>query len=116
MLEAYFYMWEFVVSIGVIALIIGYYFYSKIKNHSPSSTRGGIKDRVNLSQNLFMTIVGGGLVLGGVFWFYYVNTHELYISQELDGAHGLVPPVAVGLIGIITLLAGIYRFLKNLNM
>jgi len=109
MADLYFYVWEFVTSITIIVLVAAYIIHDQLKIRYEKLEE---KEKSNKLHSLSVkTRVSLGILasIGGVYWFYYVQTHTLFITKELEGPHNLYPAVIMGTIGLIVLVTGIKK-------
>jgi len=109
MADLYFYVWEFVTSITIIVLVAAYIIHDQLKIRYEKLEE---KEKNNKLHSLSVkTRVALGLLasIGGAYWFYYIQTHTLFITKELEGPHNLYPAVIMGVIGMIVLATGIKK-------
>jgi len=109
MADLYFYVWEFVTSVTIIILVAAYIIndqlkirYEKLgeKEKNAKLHRLGVRMRIAL---------GTMATLGGAAWFYYIQTHTLFITKELEGPHNYYPAIIMSVIGLIVLATGIKK-------
>ena len=109
MADHYFYVWEFVTSITIIILVAAYIINDQLKIRYEKLEE---KERdAKLHQLGVRMRVGIGTIatLGGICWFYYIHTHTLFITKELEGPHNYYPAVIMSVIGLIVLTTGIKK-------
>ncbi|MBC2716399.1 MAG: hypothetical protein HF978_13930 [Desulfobacteraceae bacterium] len=110
--ETYYYVWEFVTSITIIVLVVAYIVHDRLtlKYEKLEENEKNLKlDRLSM-----MTKISLGLMafLGSLGWIYYMQTHTLFISPELEGFHNLVPAIVMGVIGLIVFGGGIKKYFQ----
>lgn len=108
MADMYFIVWETVTSLMIMLLLVAYIVYSRmaarynaIADETKKNARIG-----NLKAKTRM-ILGGLLFIGGLYWLYFIQTHEIYITKSLRGPHDMAPPIIMSLIGLAVLVAGL---------
>ncbi|MCD6586788.1 MAG: hypothetical protein J7K96_13605 [Desulfobacteraceae bacterium] len=111
--ELYYYVWEFVTSVTIIVLVAAYIIHDRLtlKYERLEENEKNLKlDRLSM-----MTKISLGLIffMGGIGWIYYMQTHTLYISKELEGLHNLVPAIMMGVIGLIVLGGGVIKYFQT---
>jgi hypothetical protein len=106
MAPEYYYMWEFVTSMTIIILVAAYIVHDRIKQRYESLNEEEKNRRTNRLGGATQLILGVLAVVGGISWTIYMKTVKIYISPELEGFHNFVPPIIMGLIGLILLAAG----------
>ena len=109
MADLYFYVWEFVTSVTIIILVAAYIIndqlkirYEKLEGKEKSAKLHSLSVRMRVTLGTIAT-------LGGICWFYYIQTHTLFISKELEGPHNYYPAVTMSVIGLIVLATGIKK-------
>jgi len=110
--ELYYYVWEFVTSVTIIVLVAAYIIHDRLtlKYEKLEEDEKNLKlDRLSMKTK---TILGLMAFLGGLGWIFYMQTHTLYISPELEGFHNLVPAIVMSFIGLIVLGGGLQKYLK----
>ena len=112
--ELYYYVWEFVTSMTIIVLVAAYIIYDRMKlryENLDEKERDLKLNRLNITTKLSLGLLA---TMGSLCWIYYILTHKLYISPELEGFHNLVPAIIMGIIGLILLAVSIKKhFQKN---
>jgi len=111
--ELYYYVWEFVTSVTIIILVAAYIIHDRLTLKYEKLEEN--EKRLKLERLSMMTKMTLGIMafLGGLGWIYYMQTHTLYISKELEGFHNLVPAIIMSVIGLIVLGGGIQKYLKS---
>ena len=111
--ELYYYVWEFVTSVTIIILVAAYIIHDRLTLKYEKLEEN--EKRLKLERLSMMTKITLGIMafLGGLGWIYYMQTHTLYISKELEGFHNLVPAIIMSVIGLIVLGGGIQKYLKS---
>jgi len=113
--ELYYYVWEFVTSITIIVLVAAYIIHDRLtlKYEKLDEKERNLKlDRLSMTTKISLGLMA---FLGGLGWIYYMQTHTLFISKELEGFHNLVPAIVMSFIGLVVLGGGIQKYLKGGN-
>jgi Ni/Fe-hydrogenase subunit HybB-like protein len=110
--ELYYYVWEFVTSVTIIILVAAYIIHDRLTLKYEKFEEN--EKNLKLEQLSIKTKIILGLLafFGGLAWIFYMQTHKLYISPELEGYHNLVPAIVMGLIGLIVFAGGVKKHLK----
>jgi formate hydrogenlyase subunit 3/multisubunit Na+/H+ antiporter MnhD subunit len=111
--ELYYYVWEFVTSVTIIILVAAYIIHDRLtlKYEKLDEKESALKlDRLSMRIRITLGLIA---FFGGLGWMYYMQTHTLYISKELEGFHNLVPAIIMSVIGLIVLGGGIQKYLKT---
>jgi len=110
----YYYMWEFVTSLTIIILIAAYIIHDRIKlRYENLDEKEKIRRTIRLG-GVFQLILGILAMAGGTCWIIYMKTVKIYISPELEGFHNFIPPIIMGIIGIILFIVGLKKYgMKN---
>ena len=109
--ELYYYVWEFVTSVTIIILVAAYIIHDRLtlKYEKLDEKESALKlYRLSMMTKI---ILGLTAFLGGLGWIYYMQTHTLFITKELEGFHNLVPAIIMSVIGLIVLGGGIQKYL-----
>ncbi len=110
MADLYFHVWVTVTSLTIIVLVAAYIIYDRFAIRYEALTDENEKEaKMQSLKSKVMTILGGLAVIGGSYWLYYIQTHEIYITKSLRGAHDIAPPIIMALIGLILLILGIKK-------
>ena len=111
--ELYYYVWEFVTSITIIILVAAYIIHDRLtlKYEKLDEKESALKiDRLSMRTRITLGLMA---FFAGLGWMYYMQTHTLFISKELEGFHNLVPAIIMSVIGLIVLGGGIQKYLKT---
>jgi hypothetical protein len=106
--DTYFFLWEFAVSLSVIAVVcvlIGADLLRK-RMMKGSSRPELAAEKVNIRALL---ILGGFFLAEGIGWLIYTATHEIFVSPALKGWHQWLPGLGIALVGLFLLYAGSSR-------
>jgi len=102
-----------VTSVTIIVLVAAYIIHDRLtlKYEKLDEKESALKiDRLSMMTKI---ILGLTAFFGGIAWIYYMQTHTLYISKELEGFHNLVPAIIMSVIGLIVLGGGLQKYLKS---
>ncbi|MCU0600384.1 MAG: hypothetical protein MUE70_14135 [Desulfobacterales bacterium] len=115
MAPEYYYMWEFVTSLTIIILVAAYIIHDKMKQRYEVLNEEEKTRRILRLGGGTRLILGLLAVSGGIGWTIYMKTVKIYISPELEGFHNFIPPIAMGLIGLILLAVGAKKYFIERN-
>jgi hypothetical protein len=115
MAPEYYYMWEFVTSLTIIILVAAYIIHDKMKQRYETLNEDEKSWRTLRLGGATRLILGALCVAGGIGWTVYMKTVKIYISPELEGFHNFVPPIVMGVIGLILLAAGAKKYFIQRN-
>jgi len=112
--ELYYYVWEFVTSITIIILVAAYIIHDRL-TMKYEKIEDEKEKNIKLEQLSIKTKIILGLLafFGGMAWIFYMQTHTLYISPELEGFHNLIPAIVMGIIGLIVFAGGVKKYLRT---
>jgi L-asparagine transporter-like permease len=112
--ELYYYVWEFVTSVTIIILVAAYIIhdrltlkYEKIEDEKEKNIK---LEQLSIKAKIILGLLA---FFGGLGWMYYMQTHTLYISPELEGFHNLIPAIIMGITGLIVFAGGVKKHLKR---
>jgi hypothetical protein len=111
--ELYYYVWEFVTSVTIIILVAAYIIHDRLtlKYEKLEENEKNLKlEQLSIKTKIILGLMA---FFGGLAWIYYMQTHTLYISPELEGFHNLVPAIVMGLIGLIVFAGGVKKHLNT---
>lgn len=108
--ENYYYMWEFVTSVSIIILVAAYIIHDRMKLKYDKLDDAEKDLKLNRLGGLTRLVLGVLASLGSLGWIFYMQTHTIFISPELEGFHNLVPAIIMGIIGLILLATGIKNY------
>ncbi len=109
MADLYYHVWVTVTSLTIIILVAAYIIYDRIALSYQSLEETEKNSRLRRLNSITMIILGGLAFIGSIYWIYYIQTHEIYITKELRGFHDIMPGIIMGGIGLITLVMGIRK-------
>jgi hypothetical protein len=115
MAPEYYYMWEFVTSLTIIILVAAYIIHDKMKQRYETLNEDEKSRRTVRLGGAFQLILGTLCVAGGIGWTIYMKTVKIYISPELEGFHNFIPPIVMGVIGLILLGVGAKKYFMKWN-
>ncbi len=110
--ELYYYVWEFVTSVTIIILVAAYIIHDRLTLKYEKLEENERDLKLERLSMMIKVTLGLTAFLGGLGWIFYMQTHTLYISPELEGFHNLVPAIVMSVIGLIVLGGGIQKYLK----
>jgi hypothetical protein len=108
--ENYYYMWEFVTSVTIIILVAAYIAHDRLRLKFEKLDDAEKDLKLNRLGSMTRLILGVFASLGSIGWIVYMQTHTIFISPELEGFHNLVPPIIMGIIGLILLATGLKNY------
>ncbi len=110
--ELYYYVWEFVTSVTIIVLVAAYIIHDRLTLRYEKLEENEKNLKLERLSMMTRIILGVMAFLGGLGWMFYMQTHTLFISPELEGFHNMVPAIVMGVIGLIVFAGGIQKYLK----
>ena len=107
--ELYYYVWEFVTSVTIIILVAAYIIHDRLTIKYEKLDENEKKLKLDRLSMMTKRTLGLMAILGSLGWIFYMQTHTLFISPELEGFHNLVPAIVMGVIGLIVLAGGVKK-------
>ncbi len=109
MADLYYHMWVTVTSLIIIVLVLAYIIHDRlsIRYEKLAEAERDLKMK-RLNSNV-MTTLGVLAVLGGGYWLWFLQTHEIYITKSLRGFHDEAPALIMAGIGVIMIIAGLRK-------
>ena len=114
MADAYFHMWVTVTSLVIIVLVLAYIIYDRIVIRYEKLIEQECSEKTDRLNSITMAVIGACGAFGGSWWYWYLQTHEIYITKSLRGFHDDAPALLMGIIGLFLLVIGLKRY-RNLG-
>jgi hypothetical protein len=109
MADLYYHMWVTVTSLVIIVLVFAYIIHDRLSIRYEALAESEREQKMNQLNSKVMTTLGVMGLLGGGYWFWFLQTHEIYITKSLRGFHDDAPALIMAGIGLIMIIVGIRK-------
>ncbi|MFO7840150.1 MAG: hypothetical protein R6X08_11720 [Desulfosalsimonadaceae bacterium] len=105
MADAYFYLWEFAVSLTIIVLAAAFLINERLNKALQSLPEGERQTKQARLKTYTLMGLGGYSILGGLAWLICVAPRDILVSPALYGFHVKIPGAAAALVGLFLLVS-----------
>lgn len=104
MADAYFYLWEFAVSLTIIVLVAAFMIHERCNKALQTLPEGERQAKRERLHSYTLLGLGGYAMLGGLAWLICVAPRDILVSPGLYGFHVKIPGAVAALVGLFLLV------------